>query len=66
MWYIYKKWAKNYFEEQIENGETELHYPFLFSKKNFTKNLTRFFVCKEHYYLLEKNEKNKNNIIKIN
>ena len=59
--YICKKCAKNYFEEQIENGETELHCPFLFCKKLFPKILTKYFISEEHYYLLEKNEKNKNN-----
>ena len=59
--YICKKCAKNYFEEQIENGETNLHCPFLFCKKKFPQNLTKFFISEEHYYLLEKNEKNKKN-----
>ena len=60
--FICKKCAKNYFEEQIENGETDLHCPFLFCKKKFAKILTKNFISEEHYLLLEKNN-NKSNMI---
>ena len=41
--------AKNYFEEQIEKGETNLLCPFLFCKNKFyIKNV----VSKENIHLL--------------
>ena len=61
--FLCKRCAKNYFEEQIENGETNLHCPFLFCKANFDKNLLKSLVSEEHYHLLEENE-NENKIIK--
>lgn len=57
--FICKKCAKNYFEEQIENGQTELRCPFLYCKKIFDKNIAKTFLSEEHYDLLEKNNKNK-------
>ena len=66
MHFICKKCAKNYFEEQIENGETDLHCPFLYCKKTFPKILTKNFLSEEHYLLLEKNNnKNKMMLAKI-
>ena len=57
--FICKRCAKNYYEEQIENGETELHCPFLFCRANFPKGILKNFVSEEHLNLLEKNNKNK-------
>ena len=60
--HLCKKCAKNYFEEQIENGQIELHCPFLYCQKKFPINLTKNFISEEHFRLLQENE-NKNRMM---
>ena len=58
--FLCKRCAKNYYEEKIENGHSDLKCPFLYCQTKFPKNILKNLVSEEHYHLLnENNYKNK-------
>ncbi len=58
--FLCKRCAKNFYEEKIENGDTDFKCPFLKCKAEFPKEIIKNFISEEHYNILNGNLINEN------